>query len=267
MIDIDKLKKAELFILVEINKFCQENNIQYSLYAGTLLGSIRHSGFIPWDDDIDICMTRENFDIFIQKWLNKNDSRFYLDNPYDYKHSRINHAKIRLRKTILDCDDDSYTNNNERGIFVDVFPLDYLPSNYKKSKKAFRIALTRNHPPKNSNIIKKIILKVCFLILKPFRKMILKKIDKGLKKYNRNNATQISTLNELWGLSHSHSLNILDEFITGKFENYSFPIAKNYDLFLTELFGNYMELPPIEERTYKHSPKNVDYGPYTDLFN
>lgn len=267
MINIEKLKKAELYILSFVDEFCKKHNIQYSLYAGTLLGAIRHKGFIPWDDDIDICMTRSNFDKFISEWNKDSDNRFYLDNPYDYFHSRNNHAKLRLRNTIIECEDDSGTSPKEKGIFIDIFPLDYLPNKFKTRTILLRILLTRKKAPKRFGIIKRFAINFVVFTMLPIRKIILRNIDSKIKKYNRNNSDQLRTLNAMWGLSHSLSIDLLDEFIDFEFEGRKFPISKKYNQFLKELFCDYMKLPSEEERVYKHSPISVDFGPYDKLFN
>ena len=257
--EIKLVKECQLHLLQKFSDFCKENNLKYSLYAGTLLGAIRHKGFIPWDDDIDVCMPRQDYADFFRLWKEKgNNEDYFIESSYDYKNTRLNHSKIRIRGTELICDDDVPAIQTEKGIFIDIFPLDYVIK--RKPIYSLRLALTRNFVPKNLSFAKKVLLTIILFFLRPFRKSILSSFDKNFKKRNIVESNKLASLGSIWGLSHLFTKTIFDSFIEVQFENYMFNITSEYDVFLKELYGNYMELPPIEKQVPKHSPQSVVFG-------
>ena len=121
-----KMQLLELDMLVELDKVCRKHNIKYSMFGGTLLGAIRHKGFIPWDDDIDVVMLREEYDKF-KKHIDELDSSicYFQDNDTDPEYRwgygklrRTNTKFVRVGQEHLKC---------KTGIFIDVFPLDDIP--------------------------------------------------------------------------------------------------------------------------------------------
>ena len=135
-IEPNELKSIELEILKEIDKICQAQNFRYSLSGGTLLGAIRHGGFIPWDDDIDILMPRPDYDRFIQ-YCKENETAFNLlsietDERYGYLF-----AKAMAKNTII-VEESANPNNIEMGIYVDIFPIDGLANTYDDSVREFK---------------------------------------------------------------------------------------------------------------------------------
>ena len=123
-----EIKDIELDILIAFNKFCQDNNLKYYLSGGTLLGAIRHKGFIPWDDDIDVCMPRPDYErlmkifpnIYMNKYKLKTISRKNFICPF---------AKIIDINTRVDF---KYLNNIDKNLWLDIFPIDGLPKSKKK---------------------------------------------------------------------------------------------------------------------------------------
>ena len=119
----DEAKKFELDILLEIDSFCKKNNLRYFLAYGTLIGAIRHKGFIPWDDDIDIGMMRKDYDLFIKYASEELDSKYYLDCYETNKNCYLPFAKVRKNNTIFD-EEENHHLNNHKGIYVDVIPIE-----------------------------------------------------------------------------------------------------------------------------------------------
>lgn len=258
-----KLQKIEKSILVDIDKFCKENDIKYSLYAGTALGAVRHKGFIPWDDDIDICMEREEYNRFLSLW-DKNNEKYDIQSTNDDS-TLINHTKIILNGTTL-CSKKDLVNPINHGIWVDIFPLDRVPIEGLKRKllkvyAQIRIVYTRRYIPENVKGLTRFILKLLFSIPKKMQKAIRNKCEKEVTKYN-NKQLPLMSLSCPEELSLEYKPNTFDSFEEIMFDGNIFKITSHYDEFLTSCFGNYMQLPPEEDRVCKHNPEVVDFGKY-----
>lgn len=117
---LGKIHEIQVEMLIFIDNICRENNITYHLYTGSLLGAVRHKGFIPWDDDIDICMTRENYDKFIRVFKENESNKYCLEIP-NYK-SQLHIGKIRKLNTQLF--EFTTPEDSNAGIYIDIFPLD-----------------------------------------------------------------------------------------------------------------------------------------------
>lgn len=257
------LQRVLLMILKDIDILLKENNIPYYLDAGTALGAVRHKGFIPWDDDLDICIMPEYYKAFVKVCREKLDKEKYYfeEGETDWP---LPFSKIKLNGTFID-EVDAYPSEN-RGIYIDIFCPDYA----KKSKlgKFFQFALGRLYT-------------ACFLSRKPYtansipKKMIMslaRKISKHRNLYDwlRNYVRDESKSDELsmtWDRTRSHwskyfyEKSLFDSQILMDFEEEKFPVCGGYDEYLTHLYGDYMQLPPVEKRIGLHVNK-VDYGKY-----
>ena len=131
---LNKLQETEFEILVEIARFCRDNHICYSLYGGTLLGAVRHKGFIPWDDDIDIVMTRDQYTRFCNEWKSKPIAGYYLENFETDKHTQNVHSKVRKDGTVFLSDIEN-EKIGHHGIWVDIFVMDKVPIETDKEKR------------------------------------------------------------------------------------------------------------------------------------
>lgn len=254
-LSVDEIKSYELDILNNVHDFCVENKINYILIGGSLLGAIRHKGFIPWDDDVDIGMPRLDYERFVS---------LYKDERY-------------IAKTIDNCDDfvftfckvvDTYTelienktNQSNLGINIDVFPLDGLPLNQKDAvrhaqKSLFYkelIMLKQMRFRKERSIKKNIFLALSKIALLPFSYRYLTKIlIKHSKKYQYNESDYIANLS--WGFGKDeivHSSGVGERYLS-QFENAEYFIPSNYEEFLSNRYGNYMQFPPVEQRISHH---------------
>lgn len=260
-----QVQKVQLEILLEFDRICKKNNIKYSLFAGTLLGAVRHEGFIPWDDDIDVCLLREDYEKFLKISELELNSKYFLQNYKTDQNYVLQFSKIRknktvfLEKTLSEC-------KIHHGIYIDVFPLDNVKKKSFKGKiqQSFlcligRVNLTRIKYLciNNSNIIQKMIRLASHYFLKivPKRTMnwILKKL---FYMFNNKKCEFASHLTN--GVTkkrmerYTIKRNDFLDMVEGQFEGYSFPIQKNFDLVLTKMYGNYMKLPPLSERAPHH---------------
>lgn len=260
-----KLQLTELEILKKVDEFCKKHNIKYSLYAGTALGAVRHGGFIPWDDDIDICMERPEYERFLKLWREENIEGYYLQGTDNPEYYGINFSKIRKNGTKFGTEMDAKMYDHI-GIFLDIFPFDKIPTDKKLRKKfLFDVKLwmvyTRGYPyTKGSKILE---LASRLLLLKPRKKQleIRNNLEKRILSYqSMEKDYELICLACPASLKHIYPANILDEIIETKFEDTKASLYKNYDIALRTTFGDYMQLPPEEERVCKHEPYVFDLG-------
>lgn len=255
----EQQRQIQLDILKHIDKFCKDNGINYSLAFGTLLGAVRHHGYIPWDDDIDIMMTRENY----EKFRSIYDSNIYpLADLKNEKNHPVSIGKLYDSKTFLY----SYGKIKRKyGLFVDVFPFDNIPEQVEERKcwlKEIKKYTTYNQLKNNpfSFILKSYkvnyqiascVIKLCYSSA-----YIHRKLEFLYSKYNNQQSVYIG-VPAVMVMKESFSTKLFpnrlfNEYITLAFEGYEFQSIKGYDEFLTIFYGDYMTLPPVEKRVGKH---------------
>lgn len=263
LMDQDKLirlQKVETEILRDVDKFCRENDIKYSLMYGTLLGSVRHKGPIPWDDDIDIGMERNEYNKFIKLWKRRKPDGYYLQSEGKNSCSSINHTKIRKKGTLL-CSKKELKLYAHNEIWIDVFPIDKIPK--QKIKRALmlfaaslRIIYTRNYPYENGNLLLNMVSNI-MLNIPP-------KIKFGIKNYCENYIQHYSGIEKKFNyvslaapymLKQFFPNTIFDQYIEAEYDGYKFMAIADYDTFLKIRYGDYMSLPPAEEQVCKHNPE------------
>ena len=130
------LQLTQLEILKVFDAFCREHDLKYSLYAGSLLGAVRHQGFIPWDDDLDVCMDRGDYDRFPELWQQNPVEGYVLQNKENSKYFDQSFTKLRKDHTTF-LQDEWEIGNHHTGIFLDVFPIDRIP-NGKRNRAVFK---------------------------------------------------------------------------------------------------------------------------------
>ena len=252
--NIATAQKVMLEILMEIHKICVDNNITYWLEAGTLLGAVRHRGFIPWDDDCDVSMPRKDYEKFLLIAQNKLPEDMFLQTKETDSEYPLSWAKIRKSGTLLIEKGESGKENYHHGIFVDIFPYDNYKSAdiIKKLQWARRTKDEKNKYPKGSlerffyGLYANVLLYIPIHNIESKRKNLIKNRDK----YN-NMGYEFFTYSAEVG---DACLTTVDDILTVKlieavFENQSFYIPNNYDKVLRAAYGeNYMELPPINQR-------------------
>lgn len=267
---LDKLHFLELEIAKEIRRICDKYDIKYFLDAGSLLGCIRHKGFIPWDDDMDIGMLRNDYDKFIQYAEQELDEKYYLQTTNSDKYYGLTFAKVRLRGTKF-IEEKSKNTSAETGIFVDVFPYDNMSDNAIATKingiklKLYSHLLMIKSGIKvweNEGIIKKMkFAPFCILSLFVTRNNMIHRIERLLKKYNNIETKNIAIGDGTYYSKWFFPKQLLTDLILGEFEDELFYIPKEYDLFLSKAYNNYMEMPPEKERR-SHNALSIDFGQY-----
>lgn len=262
---LKKLQDCETSILASIDKFCAIHNIKYSLYAGTALGAIRHKGFIPWDDDIDICMERNEYERFISLWEENGptDELFFQD-P-ENEESRINHAKVRKNGTILGSIEE-LKEKGHHGIWLDIFPIDKVPNEKRKKRKFLfvskvRLVYTRGYTIKNKGKFLRFLSKVMLLLPRKIQIKIRKRCDKYIKKYrNITNDYCLMCLAAPNALRMEYPSDLFDNIDRVPFGNYKFRLTNKWHEMLSVNYGAYMQLPPENERFCTHKPEVILFG-------
>ena len=260
-INLEEEKQIQLDILKHIHDVCEKNNIDYYLAFGTLLGAIRHNGYIPWDDDIDILVKEKDYYKLVECINNEDDKYYFCDAKYDDKYP-LSFGKVMNKDTVKIEAVDSFK-NYELGVNIDVFILyesdkkTYLE--YKKSldKYCLYYRMKTLDYVKGDNILKNIVKKAlhclfCFVSYNKNANMI-KEI---LRKCSEDSDGSLLVSKEEYGVNF-YDTRWFDKKVLHKFEQYEFYIPCEYDNILKESFGNYMKLPPEKDRKTHH--KNNSY--------
>lgn len=274
MIDSSTLRKlqlSELTILKEIKRVCQLHGIEYSLAGGTLLGALRHKGFIPWDDDIDIYMTLDNFIKFEEVASTSLKKKFFFQTPKtDSECKSYFCGRVRLEGTIFESN--SLPNNwKHNGFFVDVLPVLKVPKSKIKQKIFFyffqvliRIIWLRNdYNPHPSHPLFYLIMKLTyyFSFLCP-SKLIENILVNYHKKYESlKDFMYIDLLSSNFNSSIIEK-NLFETLKEIQFEDDYFTVFDDSEVFLTKYYGDWKKLPPKEEQIPHHILK-IDFGDYS----
>lgn len=258
MVELDgdtlrKLQMVELEMLVEVDRICQKCGIHYNIIAGTLLGAVRHRGFIPWDDDADVAMLRPEYEKFRKACETELDKgRFYFQDHRNTPGYRWGYGKMRRRDTLFLRENQEHM-PYEQGVFIDVFPLDGVPENYVKRclhnfhcfliRKTFWSAVGR-YSDKSA-----FMRGVYSLLYRIPEKKVYGHYEKFIEKSNCTGKSWVRILtfptpNKEYGYRkewYENSEKII-------FEGIEFDGIADYDAYLSFKFGKYMELPPEGQR-------------------
>jgi lipopolysaccharide cholinephosphotransferase len=259
-----RLQLTELEILNEVVRICEKNKLQYFLIGGTLLGAIRHKGFIPWDDDLDIAMPREDYEKFILSSKNELSKEYWLHCSGTDPNYWLPFAKVRKKGTVFD----EYNSRNivaNKGIYIDIFPLD----NAKKEKSLFQsiqallckklssIILWKRgffegKPKIAINIILKIVKHKSLMELSTYQQKVMSIYKKSNSKYFVN-----------LGSNYNYTKQTIpkDKYyppVKVEFEGKLFNAPNDWDYILNRIYGDYMKLPPVEKRI-THNPVRIKF--------
>lgn len=257
---IEQLKKIEVEILKEFINICEKLNLKYYVIGGTLLGAVRHNGFIPWDDDIDIGMPRKDYDIFIAEASKYLSEHYFLQNHLTDPMWISNFSKIRdSRTTFIESSVKKFSINH--GVYIDIFPLDYHDKTnedlfFRKFKTyTRRIGLAYQSPNLKVKLKKYLVSFRSLLSCWSLRNTVLKK-EKLMK---NNDATPYwANYCGAWGKKEIAPVSWYGDGVILQFEGINVVAPSNYDAWLTQVYGNYMELPPVEKRKTHHYTAIVD---------
>ena len=270
--DIRKLQLVQLEILIEFDRICRANNIPYQLFSGTLLGAVRHKGFIPWDDDVDVCMLRKDYIKFLAICKNQLDKRYFLQTYETDKEYIHLFARIRKNNTLL-LQEAWEGIDMHHGIFIDVFPMDNILPGQISGKIQYLLLyfskLVKKMKHKkyclNSDRVYKTCIKVFFhYVLKPIRMQSFNRIQSKIICMFQNKSTTYSTCLTDGGKEtyHKYMMKNNDFYNTTQleFEEHLFPVPSNYHEILTNIFGDYMTPPPVEQQKPHHGIIDINFN-------
>lgn len=267
-LDIREIQKISLEILKFVTSICETNNFKYCLIYGTLIGAVRHKGYIPWDDDVDIMMPRPDYEKFL-KYAESHKDEFGVyqifnrntNHDYIYSITRVSDSRYEIFK--------SDEKNCGMGIFIDIYPFDGLGNDYDKAlgllcrtrricdtivditRTDFHLQKSLNWKGKLSMVTMRIFNKIRGLNYFNSKLIGMSKI------HSYTDSRYVGPL--MWFFTKPEKIlfdkDLFSEFVKVKFEDGEFYAPKAYDKILTQAYGNYMQLPSPEKRIYHHQYK------------
>ncbi|MHA1381777.1 MAG: LicD family protein [Candidatus Helarchaeota archaeon] len=259
---LKKLHKLQLEMAKEVDSICREHNIKYFIIAGTLLGAVRHKGFIPWDDDLDIGMLREDYEKFIKICSTELSSDYFLQTWDNDPNFGLPIAKIRKNDTKY-IEKASRKIGIHSGIYIDIFPFDNVPENFLKESiqnintyilKRLILARVGYDLCQSNKKIKKLTYKIIKLISKILSLSRQKQmLEKQMKKFNNSKTTKVVTFGGSYGYKKESIKRVWVENLSNiEFENTKLICPRDYKSYLTYFYGDYFTPPPENERYNRH---------------
>lgn len=256
--EINELKLIQLNILKHVDHFCRQNNIPYFICGGTLIGAVRHNGFIPWDDDIDIMMKRDDYERFIQ-FFSQNDGYYKVYSHKLQKEYPHAYAKVADERTLL------VNNINgaiKMGVNIDLFPIDDLPDEDYLVKELFnrsfalnrKLSLKQIKLSKNRSIFKNLILilgRVICSYISTYE--LIERLNQNAVKFRGCKGSKCADLVAGFGYKEIQDRENLAETIEVKFEDSYFLAPIGFDKYLRGMYGDYMKMPPKEKQISHHA--------------
>ena len=259
-----RLWATEVEILDVFHAVCMKHGLRYSLAYGTLIGAVRHKGFIPWDDDIDVLMPREDYEKLLKVWDSDTNQEFILQEPYSSPDLVVNFAKIRKNNTTFIQSEFEFKKKYHKGIFIDIFPLDRVaPAKFTQMiQKLFcmlAMLYNRGYTSGNGGISEFAEKLLLALIPKKHYRKMQKWAERNATRWNGNTQLKWFGFQTVDDMKHHYDPDIFDNLIKLEFEGKKYFAFKDYDQILRDEFGDYMQLPPEEERVWKHHPILIDF--------
>ena len=261
-IESEELKKIQYNILLYIKEICDKYHIKYFIAFGTLIGAVRHKGFIPWDDDIDVVLLREDYERLVEVMKSECHEYYHFCDMRNMERCHGPYAIMEDRRTCVFHERFDNKLLEEEGVSVDIFPLDDVPDDIKTLKKILKyqkfwkacnnLRISVKFSEKDT-ALKKTAKKISKMFVGFIGK---EKIYAGFNKIlSRKLEWECHLVGELMcapALNNCYRKEIFRETVELRFEEDYFPAPKNYDEFLRTYYGDYMEFPPEEERVSLH---------------
>ncbi len=248
-----------------LDMICIKNNLKYFAIGGTFLGAIRHNGFIPWDDDIDVCMPRKDYEKF-ENIVNSQKGKYIVETPHSKADDYCYSVSKLYDTTTTVIENIKY--KTKRGVYIDVFPLDGIGNTWKEVRLNYlridflnilftsRTSIVRTERAYWKNFIIRIANLVPFWLLN--EKRLLKKLDHLCASYDFEKYKYVGILLTQYRKKYIMEKSIFDEIERYKFENTTILGVKNYNKYLEALFGDWKKLPPKEKQVAGHDFSYID---------
>jgi len=255
---IDEIRQCQMEMMDLVDSVCRKEGIEYTLAYGTLIGAVRHGGYIPWDDDLDIVLMRSEYNRLIEALQKTNMDHFHVINNSFFAYTKI-------------CDDRTYViekrkfNIPDYGVWIDIFPYDELPALGTDESKALRKKLQRSlnlstyrglsyqSIPRGNAVtfLRGVAIKAIVGLLP--MDFFAKRWDKYKQRYNGTNTGFVGFPVPYDPACYTNRADEFQDYTDIMFENHRYRTITDWDTHLTECYGNYMELPPVEEQVSNHS--------------
>ena len=257
-----RLKEIEIEMLIAVISTCEKLGLKYYMLGGTLLGAVRHKGFIPWDDDIDIGMLRKDYDVFVKKAQAFLPESLFVQTYITDPNFPMNFCKIRNSETTF-IESSIKNLKINHGVFIDVFPLDFHPDNklslkrYDLKNKLLISRISEIYASAPRSIPRKI--KHFFARIPTFCLSVNRAVqarDNLMKSCKES--SRIANYCGAWGEKEIVPKEWYGEGTLLEFEGLWLNAPKEYDKWLTQVYGEYMKLPPAEKHVTQHYTDIID---------
>ena len=263
-LSLKDIQRTELELLLAFDRVCTVEGLRYSLGGGTLLGAVRHKGFIPWDDDIDVMMPRSDYEAFL-RFCKNNPVGFNIEAYDTVEGYNSLFTRVSDQNTIII--DELSELPYETGIGIDVFPIDGLGKTEKQSKQIFH-KTDFNRELLNAAAWKKFFRsKTHSIVIEPIRfvmyvlsrfadpKKLIEKIEKENKKHPFEGSVYAGCVCGSYREKEIMKTETFENYVDMDFEGHRLKAIRNYDEYLTKHYGDYMKLPPEEKQKTHHTYK------------
>lgn len=273
MEELRHLQMLQLKLACEVKRICEKHNISYFLEAGSCLGAVRHNGFIPWDDDLDMGMLRPEYERFIEACKSELSDEYFLQTNDTDENFGYVFAKLRLNGTHYTEKIAKDSGSND-GIYIDIFPYDRIPGDaglrnrtgYKVRYYSLLLRIKCKYKPWIYNGgIKEWVKYAPFRFLSVFysKKGLISRINTIMKKYNETDEPLVTLCDNLSYNKTFYKYEVVKNLKPHVFEGEIFTIPSDTDSYLTATYGaDYMTPPPENMRDSTHKIINVDFGRY-----
>lgn len=245
--DIHELRQLQMGILDNVHRFCETHGLTYFLSSGSLIGAVRHGGYIPWDDDIDIYMPRRDYELFLQTFADETGT-YRAINPDSEPHYYYTFAKVvDTRTRMVEQETEGY----EIGVYMDIFPVDYVSDDPQERERVFRkkklLYKIRRCKISSANPLHS---RLAYLVYK-YLPVSVRQIERQIRKLIvlKEPTHTVCNMTEAGpGVTHCFPASDMASQVDIKFEDRIYKTFVGYKDYLTCTYGDYMTLPPVEQR-------------------
>lgn len=272
--DMEHLREIELNLLKSFIHVCKKLSLRYFVVGGTMLGAIRHKGFIPWDDDIDVAMPREDYEIFCRTAQDFLAQQYFVQTHVTDPEYILSFAKLRDSNTTF-IETSMKEMKINHGVYIDIFPIDFYPDqNWAKVKFGLKKKILQFRFRKefvfSEEIHQSFGKKIAAGLLSACATLCYPNLDQAFEARETlycscRKSSLKSNFGGAWGKKEIMPATIYDQYADYPFETITVKGVADYDAYLQNLYGNYMKFPPEEQREPHHFTEVIDLTrPYTD---